>query len=118
VFKTPLDFPNLCFMGTNVVSGLGTGLVILTGAETFFGHVADTVARRWPPTSFETGVNRIVWLMIAFIAVMVRTVFLINPFTKGDWFEALLFAVAVAVGLTPEMLPMIVTVTGSMMGRR
>jgi Mg2+-importing ATPase len=108
--QDPLDLPNLCFMGTNVVSGSGTGLVVLTGAETYFGHVADAVARWRPPTSFETGVNRFVWLMIAFMAVMVPTVLAINLLTKADWFEALLFAVAVAVGLTPEMLPMIVTV--------
>jgi P-type Mg2+ transporter len=104
-----LDLPNLCFMGTNVVSGTATAVVMMTGSGTYFGGVADTVARRRPPTSFETGINRFVWLMIRFMAVMVPAVFLINGLTKHDWFEALLFAVAVAVGLTPEMLPMIVT---------
>ena len=62
------------------------------------------------PTAFDQGINRFTWLMIRFMSVMVPLVFLINGFTKGDWLEALLFAVAVAVGLTPEMLPMIVTV--------
>jgi Mg2+-importing ATPase len=101
---------NLCFMGTNVVSGAATGVVIFTGGETVFGHVAATLADERPLTSFEKGVNRFVWMMICFMLVMVPAVFIINGVTKGDWFEALLFAVAVAVGLTPEMLPMIVTV--------
>jgi Mg2+-importing ATPase len=105
----PLDLPNLCFMGTNIISGSGTGVVMVTGAATYFGHVAESIVGRRPLTSFETGVNRFVWLMVRFMLVMVPAVFLINGFTKGDWFEALLFAVAVAVGLTPEMLPMIVT---------
>ncbi|WP_244111970.1 magnesium-translocating P-type ATPase [Burkholderia diffusa] len=106
----PLDLPNICFMGTNIVSGAGTGVVILTGGETFFGHVANTIARQRDLTSFDKGVNRFVWLMICVIAVMVPLVFLINGLTKSNWIEALFFAVAVAVGLTPEMLPMIVTV--------
>jgi Mg2+-importing ATPase len=105
----PLDLPNLCFMGTNVVSGAATGLVIVTGPRTFFGSVAESVAGKRPRTSFEKGIDRFVWLMVRFMLVMVPAVFLINGLTKGDWFEALLFAVAVAVGLTPEMLPMIVT---------
>ncbi len=105
----PLELSNLCFMGTNVVSGAACGVVMATGGDTFFGKVADSLASQRPLTSFEKGVNRFVWLMIRFMAVMVPAVFLINGLTKGDWFEALLFAVAVAVGLTPEMLPMIVT---------
>jgi Mg2+-importing ATPase len=104
------DLPDICFMGTNVVSGAATGVVVLTGRSTCFGQVAEKVASQRPPTSFEQGVNRFVWLMIRFMIVMAPAVFLINGFTKGDWFEALLFAVAIAVGLTPEMLPMIVTV--------
>ena len=107
--EDPLDLPNLCFMGTNVVSGAATAVVAVTGSRTFFGGVAETVARQRPLTSFEKGIDRFVWLMIRFMAMMVPAVFLINGVTKGDWFEALLFAVAVAVGLTPEMLPMIVT---------
>jgi Mg2+-importing ATPase len=105
-----LDLPNTCFMGTSVVSGTATGVVILTGRNTYFGQIADTIVGRRPPTNFEKGVNRFVWLMVRFMVVMAPTVFVINGLTKGDWFEALLFAVAIAVGLTPEMLPMIVTV--------
>jgi Mg2+-importing ATPase len=106
----PFDLPNICFMGANVVSGYATGLIIRTGGATFFGRLADEIAGRRVPTAFDQGVNRFTWLMIRFMLVMVPAVFLINGFTKGDWLQALLFAVAVAVGLTPEMLPMIVTV--------
>jgi len=108
--KDPFDLPNMCFMGANVVSGFATGIVVRTGAHTFFGQLADEIAGRRVPTAFDQGINRFTWLMIRFIIVMVPTVFLINGLTKHDWLEALLFAVAVAVGLTPEMLPMIVTV--------
>jgi P-type Mg2+ transporter len=103
------DFPNICFMGSNVVSGYGTGVIVHTGSRTFFGQLADTIAGRRVQTSFEKGIDRFTWLMIRFILVLVPSVFLINGLTKGDWLEALLFALAVAVGLTPEMLPMIVT---------
>ena len=106
----PFDLPNLCFMGANVVSGYGTGLILRTGPSTFFGQLAHDIAGQRVPTAFDQGINRFTWLMIRFIVVMVPTVFLINGLTKHDWLEALLFAVAVAVGLTPEMLPMIVTV--------
>jgi P-type Mg2+ transporter len=108
--KDPFDLPNMCFMGANVVSGFATGVVVRTGAHTFFGQLADEIAGRRVPTAFDQGINRFIWLMIRFMIVMVPTVFLINGLTKHDWLEALLFAVAVAVGLTPEMLPMIVTV--------
>ena len=104
------DLPNLCFMGANVVSGYGTGVVLQTGSATFFGQLAHEIAGRRVPTAFDQGITKFTWLMIRFILVMVPAVFLINGFTKHDWLEALLFAVAVAVGLTPEMLPMIVTV--------
>jgi P-type Mg2+ transporter len=106
----PFELPNLCFMGANVVSGYATGVILRTGRNTFFGQLADEIAGRHVPTAFDQGINRFTWLMIRFILVMVPSVFLINGFTKHDWLEALLFAVAVAVGLTPEMLPMIVTV--------
>jgi Mg2+-importing ATPase len=104
------DLPNICFMGANVVSGYATGVIVHTGQHTFFGQLADEIAGRRTPTAFDQGVNRFTWLMIRFMLVMVPAVFLINGVTKHDWLEALLFAVAVAVGLTPEMLPMIVTV--------
>jgi Mg2+-importing ATPase len=106
----PFDLPNMCFMGANVVSGYATGVVVRTGGWTFFGQLADEITGRRVPTAFDRGVDRFTWLMMKFIVVMVPAVFLINGVTKHDWLEALLFAVAVAVGLTPEMLPMIVTV--------
>ena len=108
--ESPFDLPNLCFMGANVVSGYATGVVVRTGGQTFFGQLADEIAGRRVPTAFDRGIERFTWLMIKFILVMVPLVFFINGLTKHDWLEALLFAVAVAVGLTPEMLPMIVTV--------
>jgi P-type Mg2+ transporter len=101
---------NICFMGTAVVSGSATGVIAMTGSRAYFGGVADAVAGARPATSFDKGINRFAWLMIRFICVMAPLVFLINWLTKGNWVEALLFATAVAVGLTPEMLPMIVTV--------
>jgi Mg2+-importing ATPase len=91
-------------------SSAGTGVIVHTGAKTYFGQLADKIAGQRELTSFDKGVNRFTWLMIRFILVMVPLVLLINGLTKGNWLEALLFAVAVAVGLTPEMLPMIVTV--------
>ncbi|VTZ28317.1 magnesium transporter [Methylocella tundrae] len=106
----PFDLPNLCFMGGSVVSGFGTAVIVHTGARTYFGQLAEQIAGRRELTGFDKGVNRFTWLMIRFMLVMVPAVFLINGFTKGNWLEALLFSVAVAVGLTPEMLPMIVTV--------
>ncbi len=108
--ETPFDLPNICFMGANVVSGFAVGVILRTGGNTFFGELADQIAGRRAPTAFDLGVNKFTWLMIRFIIVMAPAVFLINGLTKHNWLEALLFSVAVAVGLTPEMLPMIVTV--------
>ena len=108
--ETPFDLPNICFMGSAVVSGVGCGVVVLTGARTAFGKVAGTIAEQRVLTSFDKGITRVTWMMLALISIMAPLVFLINGLSKGNWFEALLFAVAVAVGLTPEMLPMIVTV--------
>jgi Mg2+-importing ATPase len=108
--EDPFDLPNLCFMGANVVSGYGVGVLLRTGRSTSFGQLAEHVAERHVPTAFDEGISRFTWLMIRVILVMVPLVFLINGLTKHDWLEALLFALAVAVGLTPEMLPMIVTV--------
>ncbi|MHB1587851.1 MAG: magnesium-translocating P-type ATPase [Acidiferrobacteraceae bacterium] len=106
-----LDLPNICYMGSNVISGAATALVIATGDHAYLGSLAQTVVGRRPLTEFERGVNGISWLLIRFMLVMVPIVFLINGITKHDWFEAFLFALSVAVGLTPEMLPMIVTAT-------
>ena len=108
--ETPFDLPNICFMGSAVVSGIGCGVVVLTGPRTAFGLVASEIAKQRVLTSFDKGIIRFTWLMLGFIVVMAPLVFVINGLTKGNWLEALLFAVAVAVGLTPEMLPMIVTV--------
>lgn len=108
--KNPLDLINICFLGSNVVSGSATAIVINTGCRTYFGSLARSIMSDRQLTSFDKGINQFTWLMIKFIAVMVPAVFFINGFTKHDWSEAFLFALAVAVGLTPEMLPMIVTV--------
>ena len=108
--ETTFDLSNICFMGSAVVSGVGCGVVVLTGARTAFGRVAGTIAEQRVLTSFDKGITRVTWMMLGLILIMVPLVFLINGLSKGNWFEALLFAVAVAVGLTPEMLPMIVTV--------
>ncbi|ODU58087.1 MAG: magnesium-translocating P-type ATPase [Comamonadaceae bacterium SCN 68-20] len=107
-----LEQTNLLFMGTNVVSGVATAVVVATGNQTYFGQVAHrAVATDRAPTAFQAGVNSVSWLLIRFALVMVPLVLLLNGFTKGDWMEAFLFALSVAVGLTPEMLPMIVTST-------
>ncbi len=108
----PLELDNVVFMGTNVVSGSATAAVLVTGNATYFGALASRVtAADRAPTSFQAGVNRVSWLLIRFMLVMAPLVLLINGVTKGDWMEALLFALSIAVGLTPEMLPMIVTST-------
>ena len=108
----PLDLNNILFMGTNVVSGSATAVVVSTGNNTYFGVLASRVtATDRAPTSFQSGVNKVCWLLIRFMFVMSPLVLFINGFTKGDWTEAFLFAMSIAVGLTPEMLPMIVTST-------
>jgi Mg2+-importing ATPase len=110
--RNPLDLENLLFMGTNVISGSGTAVVLETGTRTYFGALARQVTGTTrAPTAFQTGVNRVSWLLIRFMFVMVPLVLLLNGITKGDWLEAFLFALSIAVGLTPEMLPMIVTST-------
>ena len=112
VAETPLAQANLVFMGTSVVSGAATALVVNTGARTVFGALAArATATDATPNAFQAGINSVSWLLIRFAAVMVPIVLLVNGFTKGDWLEAFLFALSVAVGLTPEMLPMIVTST-------
>ncbi len=108
--QNPLEMNNLLFLGSAVESGTGTAVVIQTGNETYFGSMASDIAGQHPLTSFEKGVTSFTWLMIGFMAVMVPLVFLFNGISKGNWLEALMFALAVAVGLTPEMLPAIVTI--------
>jgi Mg2+-importing ATPase len=108
----PLELDNILFMGTNVVSGSATAVVIGTGNATYFGALARRVtAADRAPTAFQSGVNKVSWLLIRFMFVMAPLVLFVNGFTKADWMEALLFAMSIAVGLTPEMLPMIVTST-------
>ncbi|MCL2149509.1 MAG: magnesium-translocating P-type ATPase [Dehalococcoidia bacterium] len=103
------EIPNLVFMGTNVISGSASGVVLGTGDDTIFGEMAKTASSKPVQTSFEKGINSVSWLLIRFMLVMVPVVLFLNGFTKGDWMHAALFALSIAVGLTPEMLPMIVT---------
>lgn len=103
------DQPSLLFMGTNVVSGSGTAMVVATGSKTVFGTMARKMTEKRPLTAFELGVQSVSSLLMLFMALMVPAVFLINGFSKHDWMSAFFFALSVAVGLTPEMLPMIVT---------
>jgi len=105
-----LELGNIAYMGSHVMSGTAKAVVVATGAHTYFGSLAKSIVGRRATTSFERGVNRFTWMMIRFMLVMVPLVFIINGFTKHNWMEALIFAMSVAVGLTPEMLPMIVTV--------
>ncbi|MFA5264364.1 MAG: magnesium-translocating P-type ATPase, partial [Opitutaceae bacterium] len=108
--RTAFEYTNACFMGSNVLSGSARGIAIATGASTYFGSLADKLMAKREATSFDKGVHGFTWLMIRFMVVMVSATFLIVGFTKGDWSSALLFSLSVAVGLTPEMLPMIITV--------
>jgi P-type Mg2+ transporter len=103
------DLASVGFMGTNVVSGTASALVIATGAQTYFGSLAKSIVGMRAQTAFDRGVNSVSWVLIRFMAVMVPIVLFVNGFTKGDWAEAFFFAISVAVGLTPEMLPMIVS---------
>lgn len=106
----PLAASNLAFMGSNVVSGYARAVVVLTGGQTYFGAIAKQLVDRDEDTAFDKSIRKFSVLMIRFMMVMAPAVFLINGYLKGDWYTALLFAISVAVGLTPEMLPMIVTV--------
>jgi len=107
---SPIELKNICFMGTSVQSGTATAVVVTTGVQTYFGSMARSITGERVLTSFDQGLNRFTWLMISLMAVMVPLVFFINGLTKHDWKGAFFFALAVAVGLTPEMLPMIVSV--------
>ena len=107
---SPTELKNICFMGTSVESGTATAAVVTTGVRTYFGSMASSITGERGETSFDQGLDRFTWLMIRLMAVMVPLVFLINGFTKHDWKGAFFFAMAVAVGLTPEMLPMVVSV--------
>lgn len=107
--KSIMEYSNIAFMGTNVISGSATAVVINVGDNTLFGTMASAVAKEAVETNFTKGVNSVSWLLIKFMLLMVPLVFIINGITKGDWISAFLFGISIAVGLTPEMLPMIVT---------
>ena len=104
------ELQNACFQGTNVLSGTAKGLVVNTGTNTYFGSISEKLTEKRVETSFDIGVKSFTWLMIKLMILMVFAVFMIVGLTKGNWIEALLFGLSIAVGLTPEMLPMIVTV--------
>ena len=108
--RSPLELRNLCFLGTSVESGTATAVAVATGERTYLGTIAKGLVGQQTQTAFDRGVARFTWLMIRFMLVMVPLVFVINGLTKHNWHDAFLFALAVAVGMTPEMLPMIVTV--------
>jgi len=110
-FVAMTDRKNLAFMGTTVISGAAKAVVVLVGNDTLLGRVAKKLTEKVEKTSFEKGVSSVSWLLIRFMLILVPVVFFVNGFTKGDWLEAFLFAISIAVGLTPEMLPMIMTTT-------
>ncbi|MGH7979569.1 MAG: magnesium-translocating P-type ATPase, partial [Limisphaerales bacterium] len=107
---SPIEHSNLCFLGTSVESGSATAVILATGAQTYFGKMASSIAGQQVETAFDRGVTRFVWLMITLMSVIVPLVFCLYGITKHDWKTAFLLTLAVAVGLTPEMLPMIISV--------
>ena len=115
--KNYLDYPNIAYEGTTIVSGSGIGVVFATGEKTVFGKIAQNISKnKIKETSFDLGIRDISKMLLIMTAIIAPTVFIIDWLTKGNWLDALLFGIATAVGLTPEMLPVIVTsnlVTGS-----
>jgi Mg2+-importing ATPase len=105
-----VELTSIAFLSTSVESGSATAIVVATGKETYLGSMAKSITEPTTQTSFDRGIAQFTWLILKFVLVMVPLVFIINGLTKGNWVEAFFFAIAVAVGLTPEMLPMIVTV--------
>lgn len=97
-----VDLDNICFMGSNVVSGSAKGIVFATGSHTYLGTIAKNVAGHRAATAFDKGITKVSLLLIRFMLIMVPIVFLVNGITKGDWLEAFIFAISVAVGLTPR----------------
>ena len=108
--RPPLELDSVAWLGTSVASGTAEAVVVATGRDTLLGGLSGAVAAPQAPTAFDVGLARFTWLMIGIVLVMVPVVFVTNGLAKGDWAGALVFALAVAVGLTPEMLPMIVSV--------
>lgn len=109
-YNSPWELPNACFLGSTVISGTARAVVVNTGAQTTLGSISQRLVESRGETSFDQGIRHFTWLMIRLMLVLVALVFLIVGLTKGNWVEALLFGLSVAVGLTPEMLPMILTV--------
>ncbi|QSR84876.1 magnesium-translocating P-type ATPase [Methylacidimicrobium sp. B4] len=110
--ERPVDvfgLPNIAFLGTNVISGTATAVALRTGPSSYFGALAKGIRGYRATTSFDQSVSRVSWLLVKVIGTMIPIVLLLNGFTKGNWTEAFLFALAIGVGLTPAMLPMIVT---------
>ncbi|WP_342276232.1 cation-transporting P-type ATPase [Spiroplasma endosymbiont of Nebria brevicollis] len=108
-YQNLFDLQNICFMGTSVISGSAIAIVLATGANTYFATIAQTINKKRPTTNFSKGIKRVTLMLICFMLVMVPIVFIVNGFLKNDWANAFIFSISVAVGLTPEMLPMIVT---------
>ncbi|WP_308150032.1 magnesium-translocating P-type ATPase [Spiroplasma sp. AdecLV25b] len=104
-----LELQNLCFMGTSVVSGGAIAIVMATGANTYFGSIASAVTGKRPTTSFNKGIKKVSYILVGFMCVMVPLIFIVNVVTKESILTALIFSISVAVGITPEMLPMIVS---------
>ena len=104
------ELNSVAFLGTSVESGSARGVVIVTGKQTLLGGIAASLVNPQTENAFDKSIARFTWLMLRFLLTMVPLVFVINGFAKGNWVDAFFFAIAVAVGLTPEMLPMIVTV--------
>jgi P-type Mg2+ transporter len=108
--EMPIALANIAFLGTSVETGSANAVVVATGKDTYLGGMTESIQEQRPETAFDKGVLRFTWLMLRLMLVMVPLVFVVNGLTKGNWTQAFFFALAVAVGLTPEMLPMIVTV--------
>lgn len=108
--RAPVEFTNACFMGSNVLSGSAKAIVLTTGSRTYFGALAEKLLSKREMTSFDKGIKSFTWLMIRFMLVIVSIVFLAYGIRDHNWVEAMLMALTIAVGLTPEMLPMIITV--------
>ncbi|MDR2077497.1 MAG: magnesium-translocating P-type ATPase [Rickettsiales bacterium] len=107
--KSPIELEDLCFMGTNVVSGTAVAIVLSIGMDTYFGSMTKLVGIKKAETSFNRGLGRVGSFLIKLVIMVAVIVFLVNWYTKGDWFGALMFAISVAIGMTPEMLPVIIS---------
>ncbi len=104
-----VELDNICFMGSTVISGSAKGIVFETGNSTYLGTIAKSIAGHRAATAFDKGITKVSLLLIRYMLIMVPFVFIVNGITKHDWMEAFLFGISIAVGLTPEMLPMIVS---------